>query len=130
MRAIVECIAQEHRAYGEQTKGGEHIHIFTTGPAIRFTNFMGSGLISSAMSNIFLGIRGLSLSLLILAAIGHADLYASIAGSGLPVSGLGRLGRDLVHREIGGSVSTIGDSVSIIGEISAQGRLRPPATSG
>jgi hypothetical protein len=61
---------------------------------------MDGGLILvGTMSNIFLGVRGLCLAILILAAIGRADLQTSIAGSGLPVSGLGRLGRDLVRRE-------------------------------
>ena len=51
------------------------------------------------MNTIFIGVRGLSLTLLILAAIGHADLHASVGGSGLHVSGLGRLGRDLAAHE-------------------------------
>jgi hypothetical protein len=74
------------------------------------------------MSNVFLGVRGLSLALLILAAIGRADLHASIAGSGHAVSGLGRLGRDLVRREHG-------DAVSSINEARANSRVRPPTTT-
>ena len=69
---------------------------------------MAGGLtLPGTMSNIFLGARGLSLALLILAAIGRADLHTSIAGSGPPISGLGRLGRDLVSRESGAAASGI-----------------------
>jgi hypothetical protein len=74
------------------------------------------------MSNIFLGIRGLSLSLLILTAIGHAELYASIPGSGLPVAGLGRLGRDLVRRESS-------EAFSSIREGHLEDLMRPPSSS-
>ena len=62
------------------------------------------------MSNIFLGLRGLTLALLILAAIARADLHTGIAGSGLPVSGLGRLGRDLVRRQNGETASGISEA--------------------
>jgi hypothetical protein len=61
---------------------------------------MDGGLILvRTMSNIFAGVRGLCLAILILAAIGRADLQTSIASPGLSVSGLGRLGRDLIRRE-------------------------------
>jgi hypothetical protein len=80
---------------------------------------MDGGLILvGTMSNIFLGVRGLCLAMLILAAIGRADLQTSIAGSGLPVSGLGRLGRDLVRREIR-------DGASSPGETGAESPIRP-----
>ncbi len=75
------------------------------------------------MSNIFLGARGLSLALLILAAIGRADLHTSIAGSVPPISGLGRLGRDLVRRDNG-------DAASSIGETRAKSPVRSTTTTG
>jgi len=75
------------------------------------------------MNGIFIDIRGLSLTLLILAAIGHADLHASVAGSGLRVSGLGRLGRDLVRRENG-------ETASRINEAPLKGPIRPPTARG
>jgi hypothetical protein len=76
------------------------LHYFYEVPRSRFRTFMdGSLILVRTMRNIFLGVRGLCLALLILAAIGRANLHTSIAGSGYPVSGLGRLGRDLVRRE-------------------------------
>jgi len=59
------------------------------------------------MSNVFFDVRGLSLAILILAATGHADLHANIAGSRPAVSGQGRLGRDLVRRENRDAASSI-----------------------
>jgi hypothetical protein len=53
------------------------------------------------MNEISLSIRGLILTLLIFAAIGHADLDASIATVQPHFAGLGRLGRDLVRRPSG-----------------------------
>src|SRR5271170_2967982 len=81
---------------------GLSLHYFYGSPRIRFRNFMSAGFILvCTMNDIVFGIRGLCLTLLILAAIAHADLHASIAGSGPHISGLGRLGRDLVRRENG-----------------------------
>jgi hypothetical protein len=74
-------------------------HIYGS-PRIRFRIFTaGAPIMGGTMNTIFIGVRGLSLTLLILAAIGHADLHASVGGSGLHVSGLGRLGRDLAAHE-------------------------------
>ena len=74
------------------------------------------------MNSILIGVRGLGLTLLILVAIGHADLQASVAGSGLHISGLGRLGRDLVRRESS-------EAVSSIREGHLEDLMRPPSSS-
>lgn len=100
------------------------LHYFYESPRIRFRIFMNGGLIlTCTMNNIFLGVRGLSFTLLILAAIGHAELNASFVEPGLHVSGLGRLGRDLVGRENGEAASSIGDA-------HLKRLLRPPTVSG
>jgi hypothetical protein len=53
------------------------------------------------MNTISFSIRGVSLTLLILAAMAKADLHASLAKPAPYVAGLGRLGRDLVRRPSG-----------------------------
>jgi hypothetical protein len=86
------------------------LHYFYGCRGSRFRSFTAGGLILiRMMSNIFHGVRGMSLTLLILAAIGHADFHGGITGSGLPVSGLGRLGRDLVRRESGDAAASVSD---------------------
>jgi hypothetical protein len=75
------------------------------------------------MNSIFIGVRGLGLTLLILVAIGHADLQASVAGSGHRISGLGRLGRDLVRRECSEAASSIRGG-------HLEDLIRPPTSTG
>jgi hypothetical protein len=59
------------------------------------------------MSTITLSVRSVGLALLILAAIGHADLNAGLPSSGPRFSGLGRLGRDLVRRTNGEEIAAV-----------------------
>jgi hypothetical protein len=53
------------------------------------------------MNTISFSVRGVSLTLLILAAVTKADLHASLAKPAPYFAGLGRLGRDLVRRPSG-----------------------------
>jgi hypothetical protein len=60
------------------------------------------------MNTISLSVRGSVLSLLILAAIGHADLDVRLAMPESQFAGLGRLGRDLVRRTSGEETAGLG----------------------
>ncbi len=64
-----------------------------------------SFILIGTMNTLPLNVRGVGLALLILAAIGHADLTGSLAASGPHFSGLGRLGRDLIRRANGEEIS-------------------------
>lgn len=57
------------------------------------------------MNKFSLSVRDVFLASLILAAIGHADLDASLATVQPHFAGLGRLGRDLVRRPSGEEVA-------------------------
>jgi hypothetical protein len=82
--------------------GPLHLHYLYAPARIHFSNFMNPGLILvCTMNTIPLSVRGVCLTLLILAAIGHADSSASRATSIPHLSGFGRLGRDLVRRAFG-----------------------------
>jgi hypothetical protein len=60
------------------------------------------------MNTISLSVRGISLTLLILAAISYADLNANLAPAAPHFTGLGRLGRDLVRRPSGKEIGGVG----------------------
>jgi hypothetical protein len=60
------------------------------------------------MNTLSLSVRGVSLTLLILAAISYADMNANLATGAPHFTGLGRLGRDLVRRPSGEEIAGVG----------------------
>jgi hypothetical protein len=75
------------------------LHYFYALEVIHFSSFMdGSLILLPTMTKLCLNLRGASLTVLILAAIGHADLQTTHTTLAPHISGLGRLGRDLGRR--------------------------------
>lgn len=102
-----------HRYPSKRSQAPFSLHNFYDVSCIRCGNFTKGGLILvDTMTTLPLSLRGVGLTLLIAAAICHADWGVSVAAQAPHIAGLGRLGRDLVRRNSGEVYGTPAERVT------------------